>query len=266
MKKICFLDSSTGWIVGARGTFLNINLDSTWQVKYFEGIEADMTSLTFQGDNLGWAVSAVVGVVEEGRVFKTSDGGKTWSQIYIFNKDLYDVKFVSEDVGWVVGFGIISKTTDGGLSWNDQLSDPMARFYTCYFADSLKGWAAGYVGSEVYHTEDGGITWNRQSLNPAGTYYSITFSDSNNGWIAGRTVNNYLYASLYRSTDGGSSWFEYQMTGTALNTIFFINDSVGWISQGSNILKTSNGGNSWFTISSLGSSIDHIFFANPAKG
>ena len=66
---------------------------------------------------------------------------------------------MSDNIGWVVGFGIISKTTDGGNSWNNQLLDPTGRFYNCYFADSMKGWAVGYVETEVYHTEDGGTTW-----------------------------------------------------------------------------------------------------------
>ena len=136
----------------------------------------------------------------------------------------------------------------------------------CYFADSLRGWATGYPGTEVYYTEDGGLNWNKQNLNPAGTYVSIDFSDSNNGWIAGRTLNGSYYASLFRSTDGGLSWFEYTMSGSSLNNITFINDSLGWISQGSNVLKTTDGGNNWLTISNVSSSIDHILFVNQNKG
>jgi photosystem II stability/assembly factor-like uncharacterized protein len=254
-------------MVGDKGTFLKTANDSVWEVKYYDSVRANLTSLTFRNANLGWAVSEAYGYAEEGRVFKTSDGGQSWAQVHIFNNDLHDVKFVSDNIGWVVGFGIISRTTDGGLSWNEQLSDPLARFYTCYFADSLKGWAAGYVGSEVYNTQDGGATWNKQNLNPAGTYFSITFSDVNNGWIAGHTLNGNYHASLFRSTDGGSSWFEYAMTGSGLTNITFINNTLGWITNDDgNIIKTSDGGNSWLSISSVGEAIDHLVFVNPAKG
>jgi len=267
LKKIFFSDSSTGWMVGDKGTFLKTTFESEWEVKYYDSVRANLTSVTFRNPNLGWAVSSVVGIVEEGRVFRTSDGGQNWEQVSVFDKDLYDVKFVTDDIGWVVGFGIISKTTDGGISWHDQLLDPLGRFYTCYFADSLKGWAVGYVGTEIYHTEDGGLTWNKQSLNPAGTYFSIAFSDSNNGWIAGHTLNGYYYASLFRSTNGGSNWFEYPMSGTGLNNITFINDSVGWITDDSgNVLKTTDSGNNWSTIANVGSSIDNILFVNSNKG
>jgi photosystem II stability/assembly factor-like uncharacterized protein len=267
LKKIYFSDTTTGWMVGSRGTFLRITEASDWEVKYFAGVQSDLTSLTFRGKNLGWAVSAVVGVVEEGRVFKTSDGGQNWEQVSIFNKDLYDVKFVSDDIGWVVGFGIISKTTDGGNSWNNQLLDPTGRFYTCYFADSLKGWAVGYVGTEIYHTEDGGLTWYNQNLNPAGTYFSISFADSGNAWIVGHTLNGNYYASVFRSSDGGLSWFDYPLSGAGLTNITFINDSLGWIAdRNGNILNTLDGGNNWSNIASLGSSIQNFFFINSKDG
>ena len=267
LKKIFFTDSSTGWIVGDKGTFLKNVDDSAWQVRYYDSVRVNLTSVTFKNPNLGWSVSAAFGYAEEGRVFKTTDGGETWNQVYICNKDLYDVKFVSDQIGWIVGFGIISKTTDGGITWNDQLLDPTGRFYSCYFADSMRGWAVGYVGTEVFHTEDGGINWNRQNLNPAGTYFSITFSDSLHGWIAGHTLDYTYYASLYRSTDGGLSWFEFPMSGVGLTNITFINDSVGWITNDDgNIFKTSDGGNNWSTISSLGSYINHLYFIDPNKG
>lgn len=139
LKKIFFTDSSTGWMVGDRGTFVRTIDGSGLRAFYYDSITANLKSLTFINKNFGWAVSAVGGTFEEGRVFKTSDAGQNWTQIYLFNKILYDVKFISKDVGWVVGFGIISKTTDGGISWNDQLLDPAAKFYSCFFANSFRG-------------------------------------------------------------------------------------------------------------------------------
>jgi photosystem II stability/assembly factor-like uncharacterized protein len=267
LKKIFFTDSSSGWMVGDKGTFLKTVNDSVWEVKYYDSVRANLTSVTFRNSNLGWAVSAVVGVVEDGRVFKTSDGGQNWVQVSIFNKDLYDVKFVTDDIGWVVGFGIISKTTDGGISWTDQLLDPSGRFYTCYFTDLLKGWAVGYAGTDIYHTEDGGVNWTQLNLSSSGIYFSIAFSGNSNGWIAGQTTEGIPQALLYRSTDGGESWIDYPLSGKGLSNITFVEDSIGWITnEDGNIIKTSDGGTTWTTISSVGSYINHIFFTDTERG
>jgi len=264
LKKIFFTDSSTGWMVGDKGTFMRTTDGSEWKAVYFDSIRANLKSVSFINKNFGWAVSGLGGTTEEGHVFKTSDAGQSWTQVYFFNKILYDIKFISENIGWVVGFGIISKTTDGGISWNDQIIDPSAKFYSCFFIDSLTGWATGYLGTEIYHTDNGGLTWLKQNLDPSASYFSISFANSMNGWIAGKTSSN--LASLFRSTDGGLSWLEYPMSGSGLNTVNFISDSIGWISQESNVLKTSDGGNSWSTISNVGSFIDYIYFINSNDG
>ena len=73
--------------------------------------------------------------------------------------------------------------------------------------DSLRGWATGYSGTEVYFTGNGGLTWVRQNLDLSATYFSISFADSMNGWIAGNSVSN--TASIFRSINGGNNWFEY---------------------------------------------------------
>ncbi|MBE0572478.1 MAG: T9SS type A sorting domain-containing protein [Ignavibacteriaceae bacterium] len=265
LKKIFFTDSSTGWVVGDKGTFVKTTDGSEWRAIYFDSIRANIKSISFINKNFGWAVSGLDGNTQEGRVFKTSDAGQSWSQIYFFNKILYDVKFISENIGWVVGFGIISKTTDGGISWNDQMLDPTAKFYSCFFQNSLRGWATGYSGTEVYHTGDGGLTWVKQNLDSAATYFSISFADSMNGWIAGNSVSN--SASLFKTIDGGSNWFEYPLVNPGLTSITFISSSSGWISdRAGNILKTTDGGNNWVTASGLGSYINNIFFIDTLTG
>lgn len=75
LKKIFFTDSSTGWMVGDRGTFVRKTDGSELKAFYYDSITANLKSLTFINNNYGWAVSGVGGSFEEGRVFKTSDGG-----------------------------------------------------------------------------------------------------------------------------------------------------------------------------------------------
>jgi photosystem II stability/assembly factor-like uncharacterized protein len=81
--------------------------------------------------------------------------------------------------------GYLYKTTDGGKTWttlfhrSDQHSDE--RFYDCHFFDADNGFV---VGMEIFKTSDGGKTWsNIPALYP---YYSkIQFVNRNIGFIAG---------------------------------------------------------------------------------
>ena len=66
----------------------------------------------------------------DGAILKSVDGGKTWQRVRINdrqrNADLEGVGFLSEDVGWVGGWGdanfeggFTSATTDGGRNWDN---------------------------------------------------------------------------------------------------------------------------------------------------
>ena len=53
-------------------------------------------------------------------VAKTSDGGKTWSEIPLVDDKAcqeFGVAFLTEDIGWVGGFRTGYETTDGGKHW-----------------------------------------------------------------------------------------------------------------------------------------------------
>lgn len=69
---------------------------------------------------------------------------------------------------------------------------------------------------------------------------SIWFVDDQNGWIVG-------YEGLVlRSSDGGTSWVEYNLgTDTDLRYIWFEDSLHGWI-QGGKIFQTEDGGETWF--------------------
>jgi predicted neuraminidase len=82
-----------------------------------------VASLTFQPGEWGWKICFVndnVGYVSlesfsRGAVLKTTDGGKTWTRHPINdqqgNVNLEEVAFITEDRGWVGGWGMPSSLT-----------------------------------------------------------------------------------------------------------------------------------------------------------
>jgi hypothetical protein len=123
----------------------------------------------FWPDNL-YAVEFVndkVGFIAgySGSVFKTEDGGETWSAIYIgVNELIRHMSFVDADNGWAVGHrGSILHTADGGITWDIQKQDKGNYLRDISFADVNNGWAVGH-GAVIWHTSDGGKNWQKQTL------------------------------------------------------------------------------------------------------
>ena len=121
-----------------------------------------VANLTFEPGEWGWKIYFVnqnVGYVSlesfnRGAVLKTTDGGQTWIRLPINdpqgNVNLEGVGFITEDRGWVGGWGSAdftagysSETVDGGITWVDAnhigrfinrfrfIGDPVTVGYAC---------------------------------------------------------------------------------------------------------------------------------------
>src|SRR5262245_38880388 len=74
-------------------------------------------------------------------------------------ESLFDAKLLDGGVGWVVGaFGAIFKTTDGGKTWTAQKTPTLDYLYGIDFATPERGVVVGKSGT-ILTTEDGGATW-----------------------------------------------------------------------------------------------------------
>ncbi|MDX2136412.1 MAG: YCF48-related protein [Saprospiraceae bacterium] len=74
------------------------------------------------------------------------------------NDLLCEVFFTDSLTGWVLGEeGAIFKTVDGGVTWTAQYSGTGELLYSGFFTDSLTGWAVGSDGI-ILKTVDGGTT------------------------------------------------------------------------------------------------------------
>ena len=96
-----------------------------------------------------------------------------------------DVFFIDASTGWVVGSSIY-KTTDGGTSWTKQYGNSSSELDAISFSDPLNGWATGY-NNLVLHTTDGGQTWVPQNVGapPLTAITGVTAINSTTAWIAG---------------------------------------------------------------------------------
>jgi len=160
----------------------------------------NLYAVEFPSDKVGFIAGY------SGSLFKTEDGGETWSGIYMgVNELIRKMTFVDEQNGWAVGHrGSILHTTDGGLTWEVQKSDKGTYLRDISFADLNNGWAVGH-DTHIWHTADGGKTWESQLLTgfegrDLPRLHGVVAKDANTAILVGE------FGVVAHTEDGGQLW------------------------------------------------------------
>ncbi|MFL5763507.1 MAG: YCF48-related protein [Bacteroidia bacterium] len=238
-----------------------------------------INSSSFISPDTGW-------VVTNDFIFKTTDGGITWtSQSYppdpahdirMFNS----VHFINQHTG-IIGCGnylytgvdlsqvsCFLWTNDGGANWtyknlgsstdyilDAKLTSPTTAFGTGQYGEAWATFDAGATWTNMYYTSP----YSGCKLFPISrdTAYYAGVENISNKAAFGRIVDSSWTASTVIS--GGTSYF---------GAIYFFNRMEGWLGGSSGLLyKTTNGGLSWISFSSgVTSYITDIIFTDSFNG
>ena len=169
-------------------------------------------------------------------VYKTTDGGATWTHIGLANTASIGRVIVhptNPDIVWVAAVGNlwkpspdrgVYKTTDGGRTWQkilsvdtltgatDMVMDPRNPdvLYAATYQRLRSAWGfnGGGPGSAIYKTTDGGATWTKLEHGiPAGDKGRIGLAISqSNPDVLIATIEHATESGTYRSDDAGASW------------------------------------------------------------
>jgi photosystem II stability/assembly factor-like uncharacterized protein len=216
-----------------------------------------VTDLAFPSATVGYAAA------ELGRVWKTTDGGETWTVIMDlgFPYYWYGVDALSEDVVVISGFdnsnwrGLLRWSHDGGQTWGTDVVLTTDGWSTrVRFPDSQNGLVLDLISlsqpNAAHYTTNGGQTatdWTQVIVDPAGGWFGNQFSflPSLRARASGITYCD--------SVNGGVSWSCRPSIDEIFDgPTFFLDDQAGWVGGGEIspevrgwVHRTTDGGVTW---------------------
>jgi photosystem II stability/assembly factor-like uncharacterized protein len=219
------------WASGRGGTFaVTTNGGATWRSGVVPGAE----SLQFRdvegvSDTVAFLLS--IGPGSDSRIYKTTDGGATWSQQFQ-NQDpaaFFDCfAFWTPTRGFAQSDSVngqfpVVRTTNGqsweSIAGNEPAALPGESFFassgTCVATEGKNNaWAVtgGASPSRVLVTRDGGDTWNAYDSplrgSPSAGLFSVGFRDGQHGMVGGGDLDPTAppFDQTAISSDGGKTW------------------------------------------------------------
>jgi photosystem II stability/assembly factor-like uncharacterized protein len=239
LRGVSALADEVVWASGTHGTYLRTtDAGSSWHAAQVPGAEAlDFRDVEAFSADFAYLLSAGPG--DQSRIYKTTDGGKSWTLQFTNQnpKGFFDcVAFWDRDHGIAVGDPVVDNsrklkfeliaTDDGGKNWKPIPSDMLppaiegegafAASGTCITVQGRSNvwFATGGKAARVFRSTNAGKTWTVADTpiihgpDSAGIF-SIAFRDATHGVLAGGDYKHPEQggsANLAFTNDSGLTW------------------------------------------------------------
>lgn len=160
--------------------------------------------VSFKSNNSGIVIGG--NSFNSGYMVFIDQDGRT-SNFDSFAIQLNRIHLIDNNLGFIVGFGVVMKTINGGRDW-DILDIKNDNFSGIHVLNNNEIWVCGTAGS-IYKTSNSGASWDklRNGNNitlPKYALQDILFLDATHGWAVGED------GLVIRTEDGGKSWDKYK--------------------------------------------------------
>lgn len=231
-RGLSVVSPNVAWVSGMRGSVAHtLDGGAHWILDTVATASTlDLRSIAATSARVAHAMS----IGDSSRIFRTTDGGRTWTQQFISLKkgSFFDaIRFWDAKHGIAVsdpvdGKFLLVTTSDGGDTWQEvpAAGVPQALPNEGAFAasgSSLEVWGAsdvwfvtgGAASARIYHSPDRGKSWTVHDtplrVGAASTgIFSVAFRDAVHGAIAGGDYTKPKLAgrNLALTSDGGKTW------------------------------------------------------------
>jgi photosystem II stability/assembly factor-like uncharacterized protein/pimeloyl-ACP methyl ester carboxylesterase len=293
---IAFVNERVGWYGnGAGKVFKTADGGDTW-AKVWEQAGTFVRCLAFIDENVGVLGNIgpgyFPGVTDSTPVYRTEDGGATWSPIASIEGppvvglcalEVVSVPFVNAGnlerrprivgVGRVGGPAAYIWSDDLGRTWKQgKLPEIAAMAFDVHFLDERRGFIASATSADVavasaliLATDDAGATWREvyRSSRPYELTWKFSFPTESVGYCTIQSYNPDTTVSkryVAKTTDGGNSWAEIPLVDDHRVRPFgvaFLDANVGWVGAMPHGFATTDGGATW-TRADFGNAVNKI--------
>ncbi len=267
---------------------------------YLSQASASIKNGFFQDTSKGWVIATTFTDVERTALFRTTNGGITWTTYTIPFNGGY-MQFLNDTNGFVLAGDPIGmqkhpvslyQTSDGGATWTLKFAhDPnlptnglpvSGHKNGMTFRDTTTGWIGGDVPTNglvyLYKTTNSGVTWSQQALAlPAGYEFALTtttapkFFGTNDAVLPVSMITDTgMDLFIYVSHNGGATWARSSAFVHQGNNPDFISINNGFTWDSTGLFHfTNNAGTSWSNITpnvNFGDSIRDMDFVSTTTG
>ncbi len=234
------------------------------------------TQTMYFGTGEGWYN---VDAVQGDGIFKSTDGGSTWTQLASTagNSTFHFIQKIvvhptSGDIYAATRAGGVQRSTDGGTTWSSVLSGAAADLE--FGADNSIYAAIGIFSTDGVYKSTTGNSGSWTKLNTGGNGFPTSGfarielacapSNSNIIYAFAQDASNYQIYAIYRSADGGNNWSTVSNPNSAdtnhsdytngqawydLIAAVDPNDANTLFTGGIDLYKSTDGGSNWAQIS-----------------
>ncbi len=212
----------------------------------FPALRPSFEAVSFPSNDIGYALQ------EREGMFKTTDGGDTWTQLtntfFTVSRDF----LVLDDDTVIIPYNSSGPqiTKDGGQTWEKLFPDAMQDTTYVFHVEQLPGGRLYLFGSvHGAYSDDGGDTWD-VIVHGLNTFpRSMVFIDDQNGVVGSDG------GKIMATADGGESWelvVDGDFTNQPITNLFVLeNGTIVTLSSGSTRCS-SDGGQTWSTTACAG--------------